>query len=118
MLYGARQRTITLHIPAFGVDKLMTQEKFCFRSKKTGRPIAFDGRLQLLCYPFEQTSRVMRPLSVRLQGKNRPLSANHTYDLQCEVLGSRPAPTITWWKGSTQMRGHHETLALDTMELD
>ncbi|XP_053680784.1 neural cell adhesion molecule 2 [Anopheles nili] len=51
----------------------------------------------------------LRPLSVRLQGKNRPLSANHTYDLQCEVLGSRPAPTITWWKGSTQMRGHHET---------
>uniref|UniRef100_A0A182JRM7 Ig-like domain-containing protein n=1 Tax=Anopheles christyi TaxID=43041 RepID=A0A182JRM7_9DIPT len=51
----------------------------------------------------------VRPLSVRLQGKNRPLSANHTYDLQCEVLGSRPAPTITWWKGSTQMRGHHET---------
>ncbi|XP_058116019.1 nephrin [Anopheles ziemanni] len=51
----------------------------------------------------------LRPLAVRLQGKNRPLSANHTYDLQCEVLGSRPAPTITWWKGSTQMRGHHET---------
>ncbi|XP_055539948.1 nephrin isoform X2 [Wyeomyia smithii] len=51
----------------------------------------------------------LRPLLVRLQGKNRPLSANHTYDLQCEVHGSRPAPTITWWKGSTQMRGHHET---------
>ncbi|XP_058455408.1 nephrin isoform X3 [Malaya genurostris] len=51
----------------------------------------------------------LRPLLVRLQGKNRSLSANHTYDLQCEVHGSRPAPIITWWKGSTQMRGHHET---------
>ncbi|XP_055637284.1 nephrin isoform X3 [Toxorhynchites rutilus septentrionalis] len=51
----------------------------------------------------------LRPLMVRLQGKNRPLSANHTYDLQCEVHGSRPAPIITWWKGSNQMKGHHET---------
>lgn len=48
---------------------------------------------------------------VKLQGKNRPLSANHTYDLVCEVHGSRPAPIVTWWKGSTQMKGHQETVS-------
>ncbi|XP_038121999.1 nephrin isoform X2 [Culex quinquefasciatus] len=51
----------------------------------------------------------LRPLLVSLPGKNRALSANHTYDLQCEVHGSRPAPIVTWWKGSVQMRGHQET---------
>lgn len=30
------------------------------------------------------------------------------YDLKCEVYGSRPAPTISWWKGSTQMRTTRE----------
>lgn len=46
----------------------------------------------------------VRPLSVKLNQDNKFLSTNHSYNLNCEVIGSRPAPTITWWKGSTQMR--------------
>lgn len=50
----------------------------------------------------------VRPLTIKLNQDIKFLSTNHSYDLKCEVVGARPTPTITWWKGSTQMRTTRE----------
>lgn len=53
----------------------------------------------------------VRPLWVRLRGENKPLSADQTYQLECEVVGARPPPTITWWKGSVAMKNSQDTVS-------
>ncbi|KAL6447972.1 hypothetical protein ACFW04_000191 [Cataglyphis niger] len=51
----------------------------------------------------------LKPLWVRIQGENRPLSAGKTYEISCEVVGARPEPMITWSKGNTILRNARET---------
>lgn len=53
----------------------------------------------------------VRPLWVKLQGENKPLSAGHPYDLQCVVVGARPEPTIKWWLGSVLMTNASELVS-------
>jgi hypothetical protein len=36
------------------------------------------------------------------------MSTKQKYDLKCEVKGSRPAPKISWWLGSTQLTNTSE----------
>ncbi|GLG93750.1 Uncharacterized protein GBIM_01107 [Gryllus bimaculatus] len=38
------------------------------------------------------------PLSVRLLGANRPLSARAAHEVQCQAVGGRPPPHISWRK--------------------
>ncbi|RZF47505.1 hypothetical protein LSTR_LSTR007432 [Laodelphax striatellus] len=45
----------------------------------------------------------LNPLWVKILGENRPISANHTQEVKCEVVGARPAPHIRWWKGSLML---------------
>uniref|UniRef100_A0A146KNR1 Nephrin n=3 Tax=Lygus hesperus TaxID=30085 RepID=A0A146KNR1_LYGHE len=66
-------------------------------------PISSDVKLDLN----------LKPLWVRLVGENRPLSTNNSYEISCEVIGSRPPPMITWWKGSIQMRNTRDMTSTD-----
>jgi len=45
----------------------------------------------------------VRPLSIKLVGDNRPLSADSPVNVSCRVTGAKPPPIITWWKDATQM---------------
>ncbi|KAK6635754.1 hypothetical protein RUM44_001008 [Polyplax serrata] len=51
---------------------------------------------------------IVKPLSVKLLNENRPLSAETAYRIQCETIGARPEPIVTWWKGSVQLRNSEE----------
>ncbi|XP_024935494.1 nephrin isoform X2 [Cephus cinctus] len=55
----------------------------------------------------------LRPLWVRMQSDNRPLSVGTTYEIGCEVVGARPMPTITWSKGSMTLRNARQTMSPD-----
>ncbi|CAO1439809.1 unnamed protein product [Diamesa tonsa] len=55
----------------------------------------------------------LRPLSVKIVQDLKFMSTRQTYDLKCEVRGSRPEPTITWWLGSTQMTTTKESPSKD-----
>lgn len=50
----------------------------------------------------------MRPLSVKIMKDLKFMSTKQKYDLKCEVRGSRPAPKISWWLGSTQLTNTSE----------
>lgn len=45
----------------------------------------------------------VRPLSIKLVGENRPLSAEVSANISCRVIGAKPTPIITWWKDDNQM---------------
>ena len=49
-------------------------------------------------------SFAVKPLSVQILTKEREISADRRYDVECRSIGSRPEAVITWWKGNRQMK--------------
>ncbi|KAJ1526190.1 hypothetical protein ONE63_009349 [Megalurothrips usitatus] len=47
---------------------------------------------------------IVRPLETRIMNKERLLSVDRRYEVECRSAGSRPEPVITWWKGNRQMK--------------
>lgn len=46
----------------------------------------------------------MRPLWVKLQGENKPLSAGTEHELLCEVVGSRPSKYTEYINSNTLIK--------------
>ncbi|CAG5013591.1 unnamed protein product [Parnassius apollo] len=53
------------------------------------------------------------PLSVRIQGGKRPLVAGQSTELTCQVVGARPKPVISWWKGGTKLTTVWDSTSMD-----
>lgn len=52
----------------------------------------------------------VRPLTVKIKQDLKFMSTKQSYDLLCEVRGSRPAPRVSWWLGSVQLSASKETV--------
>ncbi|KAK4884831.1 hypothetical protein RN001_001102 [Aquatica leii] len=55
----------------------------------------------------------LRPLEVKLQGENAPLSAGRRYDIICKCKGSRPPAIIAWMKDGLPLEGGTMTVSPD-----
>lgn len=54
----------------------------------------------------------VRPLTVKIIQDLKFMSTKQSYDLKCEVRGSRPAPKIGWWLGSMQLTATKESVSI------
>lgn len=54
----------------------------------------------------------VRPLTVKIIQDLKFMSTKQSYDLRCEVRGSRPAPRISWWLGSSKLTDTKESVGI------
>ncbi|EEC14980.1 sidestep protein, putative, partial [Ixodes scapularis] len=54
----------------------------------------------------------LKPSTVRIRSKQRPLAAGLAAEIECEAAGSRPAPVITWWRGKEKLPTSHFKILL------
>ena len=47
----------------------------------------------------------VHPLTVRIMEKSKTPIAGQNQTIECELAGSRPKPTITWWKVHNELTG-------------
>lgn len=46
----------------------------------------------------------MKPVAVHITTREKFVSAEKRYDVECKSSGSRPEAVLTWWKGSRQIK--------------
>lgn len=46
----------------------------------------------------------MKPIAVHILTKEKYVSADKRYDVECKSSGSRPEAYITWWKAQQQLK--------------
>lgn len=58
-----------------------------------------------LKFPFSLFhSFTVKPIAVHITTREKFVSAEKRYDVECKSSGSRPEAVLTWWKGSRQIK--------------
>ncbi|XP_059469955.1 hemicentin-1 isoform X2 [Neocloeon triangulifer] len=55
----------------------------------------------------------LKPIAVNIVTKEKHVSADKRYEVECKASGSRPEAVITWWKGSRQIKRITKNFAED-----
>lgn len=46
----------------------------------------------------------MKPITVNILTKEKQVSADKRYEVECKTTGSRPEAYVTWWKNNRQLK--------------
>lgn len=46
----------------------------------------------------------VKPISVNIVTKEKQVSADKRYEVECKTAGSRPEAYVTWWKNNRQLK--------------
>ncbi|CAG5013693.1 unnamed protein product [Parnassius apollo] len=88
---------------------------FSLRRSDYGRNITCQAVTDPSIPPLSRTLSIdinLRPLWVHIEGGKRPLVAGRAATLTCQVVGARPPPLLSWWKGDTKLNTATHTTAL------
>lgn len=69
---------------------------------------SFSLLLQLIFTSFSRLFLfivfIVKPIAVHITTREKFVSAEKRYDVECKSSGSRPEASLTWWKGSRQIK--------------
>ncbi|XP_049804334.1 nephrin-like [Schistocerca nitens] len=94
---SGRRVSSVARLPPLGRHHLL-QQLLC-RASNHQQPLTAAVTIDML----------LAPVTTRLLGKNRPLSAGQTYEVACESLGSRPPARISWSSDGEPLSGDRQT---------
>lgn len=58
----------------------------------------------------------MKPIAVHITTREKFVSAEKRYDVECKSSGSRPEAVLTWWKGSRQIKRMAKNVSVSANE--
>lgn len=56
----------------------------------------------------------VKPIAVHITTREKFVSAEKRYDVECKSSGSRPEAVLTWWKGSRQIKRMAKNVSIYT----
>jgi hypothetical protein len=111
-LISHRRRMIDIHfislILTWTLIKLNLFSMFCNLHFNVMLSIVMSS----VCFCCKLTKITVRPLTVKILKDLKFMSTKSTYNLKCEVRGSRPAAKISWWLGSQQLTDTKEMVRI------